>query len=416
MNSKFLRRRAPYVVPLVICILLVPAAWGGAKYKVLHDFGTGKDGAAPDGPLLFDGKKNLYGNTSGGGTGSCGGYGCGTVFELSPRPNGIWREKVLHDFAAGDDGALPWGGLVRDKKGDLYGTLIGDNGLGGSGVFELIPGRAGWSNALIYTQGAGPGLVIDSSGNLYGAMGSGQHKYGAIAELSPSSMGWTYTALYSFCVFQCGFSPPAPPVWDGKGNLFGTTTFGGITQPPCYDSRGCGIAFEMTPSKDGTWAYHILHRFGSYATDGLAPYGGLVMDTSGNFYGTTIGGGAHGDGTVFKIVFTHGQWKKTTVYDFPPNCAEGCGPGTTLVFDKAGNLYGSDGGGLENCGGYPCGEVFKLTPQKNGRWKYTALYKFTGGTDGAGPNDVIVDDKAYIFGTTFSGGRYNAGVAFEITP
>jgi uncharacterized repeat protein (TIGR03803 family) len=172
----------------------------------------------------------------------------------------------------------------------------------------------------------------------------------------------------------------------------------------------------MTPNKDGAWAYHILHRFGSYATDGLAPYGGLVMDASGNFYGTTIGGGAHGDGTVFKIAFMHGQWKKTTVYDFPPNCAEGCGPGTTLVFDKAGNLYGSDGGGLENCGGYPCGEVFKLTPQENGQWKYTALYKFTGGADGAGPNDVIVDDKGNIFGTTFSGGKYNFGVAFEITP
>ena len=137
------------------------------------------------------------------------------------------------------------------------------------------------------------------------------------------------------------------------------------------------------------------------------------MDASGNFYGMTIGGGVHGEGTVYKLAFTGGKWKQTTVYNFPSSCADGCGPGGTPVFDKAGNLYGTDAGGLQNCGGYTCGEVFKLAPRKNGTWKYTALYKFTGGSDGAGPNDVIVDDKGNIFGTTFSGGTYQAGVAFE---
>ena len=142
MSFKFRRTRATFVALAVIGILLVPAAWGGPKYKVIHDFGGGKDGAVPDGALLLDGKKNLYGNTSSGGTGSCGGYDCGTVFELSLRLNGTWREKVLHDFTAGNDGAIPWGGLVLDGKGNLYGTLIGDNGLGGSGIFESALGRA----------------------------------------------------------------------------------------------------------------------------------------------------------------------------------------------------------------------------------------------------------------------------------
>lgn len=416
MSFKFRRTRATFVALAVIGILLVPAAWGGPKYKVIHDFGGGKDGAVPDGALLLDGKKNLYGNTSSGGTGSCGGYDCGTVFELSLRLNGTWREKVLHDFTAGNDGAIPWGGLVLDGKGNLYGTLIGDNGLGGSGIFELSPRQGGWSNALIYTEGAGPGLLMDDLGNLYGEIGSGNYfGIGAIGELSHSYKGWAYSDLANFNP-TVGYAPPAPPVWDGNGNLFGTTTFGGVTKPPCYNSDGCGIAFEMTPNQNGTWTYHILHRFGSYSTDGLAPYGGLVMDASGNFYGMTIGGGVHGEGTVYKLAFTGGKWKQTTVYNFPSSCADGCGPGGTPVFDKAGNLYGTDAGGLQNCGGYTCGEVFKLAPRKNGTWKYTALYKFTGGSDGAGPNDVIVDDKGNIFGTTFSGGTYQAGVAFEIAP
>jgi uncharacterized repeat protein (TIGR03803 family) len=415
MNPKFLRTRATYIVPVVLCVLLVSSAWGGPKYKVLHDFGAGNDGAVPDGSLLFDARKNLYGNTSGGGTGGCS-YGCGTVFELRAQADGTWKEAVLHNFTAGSYGAFPWGGLRFDGSDNLYGTMSGYGSFAAGGVFEITQGNDGWAYAILYTQGAGPGLLMDRQGNLYGEIGPGNYfGIGAIGELSPRSEGWAYTDLANFNP-TVGYDAPAPPVWDGKGNLFGTTTFGGITKPPCYDSRGCGIAFEMTPSKDGTWAYHILHRFGSYATDGLAPYGGLLMDASGNFYGMTNGGGVHGDGTVYKLTLTGGHWKKTTVYDFPPNCADGCGPGGELVFDKAGNLYGTDGGGLQNCGGYTCGEVFKLTPQENGKWKYTALHKFTGGADGAGPNDVIVDDKGSIFGTTFRGGKYGFGVAFEITP
>jgi uncharacterized repeat protein (TIGR03803 family) len=333
-----------------------------------------------------------------------------------PQADGTWKEGVLHSFTAGSYGAFPSGGPIFDGSHNLYGTMSGYGSFAAGGVFEISQGNDGWAYAILYAQGAGPGLLMDELGNLYGAMGPGEHKYGAIAELSHNSKGWTYRALYSFCVFVCGYSPPAPPVWDGNGNLFGTTTFGGITKPPCYNSDGCGIAFEMTRNGDGTWTYHILHRFGSYNTDGLAPDGGLVMDASGIFYGMTNGGGVNGQGTVYKLAFTGGKWKQTIVYNFPPNCANGCGPGGTPVFDKAGNLYGTDAGGLQNCGGYTCGEVFKLAPQKNGTWKYTALYKFTGGADGAGPNDVIVDDKGNIFGTTFSGGTYQAGVAFEITP
>jgi hypothetical protein len=170
----------------------------------------------------------------------------------------------------------------------------------------------------------------------------------------------------------------------------------------------------MTAKGNGTWTYHILHRFASFPSDGQTPSGGLVLDTSGDLYGDAALGGVHGNGTVFKFTPASGHWKQTVLYDFP-NCADGCFPFGTLVFDKAGNLYGAASGGLADCGGYTCGVIFKLTPQSGGHWKYSVLHKFNG-ADGDFPWGVIVDGKGNVFGTTENGGTYNAGVAFEITP
>jgi hypothetical protein len=172
----------------------------------------------------------------------------------------------------------------------------------------------------------------------------------------------------------------------------------------------------MTPNSNGTWMYRVLHRFAAFPNDGRYPYAGLLVDKSGVVYGATYLGGPLGNGTVFKLSrSSKGQWKQTVLYDFP-NCANGCGPDTSLVFDKAGNLYGTGGGGNTVCGGggYYCGVVFKLTPQAKGKWKYSALHKFNS-TDGAGASGVIVDGKGNLFGTTITGGTHNFGVAFEIT-
>jgi hypothetical protein len=399
--------------------LLASSALGASKYKVLHNFGSSNDGSVPFGPLHLDKMGNLYGVTGTGGTGHCSDYGCGTVFELKHRANGTWKEAILHSFTAGSDGAIPWGGLIFDDDGNLYGTMQGDNGLGGSGIFELSPSSHGWTHTVIYTDGAGPGLLIDKGGNLYGEMGPGQSNYyGAIAELSPGSNGWSYTELYSFCGQQhCadGYNLAAPPTWDDKGNLYGATVDGGNGPPQCTVFGGCGVIFNMTPNQDGTWAYHILHRFASYPSDGQSPNGGLAMDASGNLYGDTVYGGKHNQGRVFELTFSGGHWKETTLYDFP-NCADGCYPAGTPAFDKAGNLYATASGGLADCGGYTCGVVFKLTPQQNGKWKYSVVYKLHG-TDGDSlPYGVIVDGKGNLFGTTSAGGTYNSGVAFEITP
>lgn len=400
--------------------LLPTHSQAATKFKLLHTFGAPGDGAVPNGSLVLDSNGNLYGVTNGGPSK----YGNGTVYELKHLPNGGWKQTILHSFGDGSDGAGPQGALVFDNSHNLYGTLFGDADTSW-GVFKLSPGESNWTNTVIYSDAAGPGLLIDTSSNLYGNMAPGQYGYAAIGELSPGSSGWNYDPIYSFCAQQpCtdGWGPWAPPIWDGHGNIFGTTYNGGNGTQLCWlHEDGCGVIFEMTPNGDGTWTYHVLYRFASYKDDGQSPAAGLVMDSAGNFYGTTaLGGpygralGGYGNGTLFKLSFTNGKWKKTDLYDFP-KCSEGCSPGWEMVFDKAGNLYGTAGGGVPDCGGYQCGVVYKLSPQKNGKWKYSVLHKLTA-SEGENPWGLAIDSKGNLYGTTFMFGKYYAGTAFEITP
>jgi uncharacterized repeat protein (TIGR03803 family) len=392
--------------------VLVPAAQGGSKFKVLHDFGMGGDGVLPYGPLLVGKRGSLYGVTIDGGTGKCSDYGCGTVFELTLGKAG-WSETVLHNFVF-SEGTGPNGSLALDSEGNLYGTTTSGGPDDVGTVYELSPTSDGWTLGTIYPSGSRVGLVSDKAGDLYGFLGTGSHQAGAIAELSPGSGGWAYAALYSFCSQNhCddGFGPADALSWDAKGNLYGTTYHGG---------DGYGVAFELRRATDpatgsAAWTYHVLHRFGSYKNDGQNPDGGLVVDASGNAYGVAALGGVHGTGTVFELTpSSAGDWKQTVLYDFP-DCANGCLPGGTLAFDKAGNLYGAASGGIADCGGYACGVVFKLAPQTGGRWRYSVLHKFDG-ADGEFPYGVTSDDKGNLFGVTTNGGTYNEGVAFEITP
>ncbi len=414
LRKKILIRR---VLTFALAMMSASPALGADGYKVLHEFGASLDGSVPSGPLLLDGKGWLYGNTYDGGTGKCSDYGCGITFGLQPQAHGEWKEVVLHEFTGGKDGAAPFGNVVADKSGNLYSTMSGAV-IGQGAVFELSPGDGKWALSLVYGPYFGPGLVLDNAGNLYGSLGRGDLGAGAIGELSPGTNGWTYTQLYSFCSPKGGC--PDGDVsyfalsWDAHGNLYGTTLQGGNVPPKCPGSAGCGVAFQMTPNPDGSWSYHVMHRFANSPTDGQYPDGGLVVDSSGNAYGVAGEGGVNKQGTVFKMTpAPGGHWKQTVLYDFP-DCAEGCFPDQTLVFDKQGNLYGVSSGGLQDCG-YTCGVVFKLTPQKNGAWTYSVLHKFTG-KDGAFPWGLTIDDKGSLFGATESGGTYNRGVAFEITP
>lgn len=177
-------------------------------------------------------------------------------------------------------------------------------------------------------------------------------------------------------------------------------------------SSSCGVVYELSPEAGGRWKEHILHQF--HGKDGQFPGSGtLAMDALGNLYGTTVNGGTY-LGVVFKLAPERGgRWKETVLYRFLQGIS-GSGPGGSVVRDKAGNLYGTTiYGGSPNC---DCGVVYKLAPTKSGKWKYTVLHTFVG-SDGAQPDaNLILDDEGNLYGTAATGGQYGDGVAFELTP
>jgi len=407
--------------------------------KVLHNFDSnGKDGSVPEASLIFDSAGNLYGTTSNGGT-----HGSGTVFEMMPKAGGGWTETVLHDFYNdGKDGSLPAAGLILDAAGNLYGTTELGGGIGSTclcgTVFELSPkaGR-GWTEKLLHSfsqngkDGYEPlaGLILDATGNLYGTTSSGGvYGHGTVFEVSPAAgEKWTEKVVYSFCSQSgCGDGdePIGGLIFDPAGNLYGTTVTGGTG---VCNNHGCGNVFELTPKAGGGWTETSLYSFCSQAlcSDGEFPEAGLSLDASGNLYGTTVqGGGVSGWGTVFEISpSVGGGWTEEVLYDFclQSGCADGGEPTAGLIFDGAGNLYSTTTyGGF--CGGeFSCaGTVFELTPVAGGGWAETVLHPFSGANSdrgGAAPSTSLVFDKVgNLYGTTSTGGAYDAGVVFEVTP
>lgn len=267
--------------------------------------------AFPESEVLFDGSGNLYGTAYTGGTLFGGGNGCypscGGVYEMSPS-NGSWTESVIYNFTGyqyGDDGANPIGGLIFDKAGNLYGTTstYGDCGFGI--IFELAPSAGSWKEHLLHdicggTDGAAPSssLIMDEAGNMYGATPGDYPGYGSqrgsAFMLMPSNGGWEYSLLYTFPEY--GGGPAGSLVMDGAGNLYGTTITGG--QVGC-GSYGCGTIFKLSPSNGG-WTYTELYDF-TGGSDGASPHSNLVIDSSGNLYGTASAGGQYGYGVIFEI-------------------------------------------------------------------------------------------------------------------
>jgi uncharacterized repeat protein (TIGR03803 family) len=278
---------------------LTKATNGTFSCSVIHHF-NGNEGT-PNGDLTWDSAGNLYGTTFEDSTGFDG-----EVFEFSPQPNGSWKETVLYSFNYSNGVSGPIAGVIFDSRGNLYGPGYFGGSAGFGGVYELSPQANGsWTYTVVYnftSANNGPPysrLTFDADGNLYGtANQAGPLFVGEVFKLTPASSGqWKETTIHTFNSGSDGAYPGGTLVFDAKGNLYGTTANGGLG---CSKSL-CGTVFKLTPQSGGTWKETILHQFES-ATDGSQPQQGLLLDSSGNLYGTTFyGGGRYGYGAVFKI-------------------------------------------------------------------------------------------------------------------
>jgi uncharacterized repeat protein (TIGR03803 family) len=373
-----------------------------AGETVLHNFNAG-DGSLPVGGLISDAAGNLYGTTTMGGV-----YSEGTVFELQPKPKGGWAEKVLYSFNSnGIDGTQPYSSLVFDKAGNLYGTTNSGGTYGVGTVFELTPtSRGSWKETILYNfsstrDGTGPqaSVVFDSSGNLYGTTPyGGLYSHGTVFELTPTATGPWTETILHDFHFLDGQNPYAAVIMDAAGNLYGTTAYGG--------AHNSGTVLEVSPQGDGQWNESVLFSL-SDQTVGSNSFASLIFDTAGNLYGTT-----YGDLNFFGAVFelspqAGGQWTATYL-------GSGGDPYGGLVMDTAGNIYGTGNGGYD---GFPQGEVFKLSPKRGGGWVQTVLHQFSqNGKDGYNPLcNIILDKSNNIYGVTYQGGLNDTGVVFEIT-
>jgi len=273
---------------------------------VLHRFQGPPDRQNPSyGALVFDRSGTAYGATPFGGNQSgCSRGSCGTVYKLT-ESGGRWTETVLYSFAGDSDGAQPYGGVMFDNSGNLFGTTY---------------------------QG-------------------GQYGLGTVFKLTPSNGGWTKTILYQFTGGQDGGQPASALVRDSAGNFYGSTTTGGA-------GGVGGTVFEISPS-GGSWNFAVLHAFGS----GVGPFAPLTMDAAGNLYGTANQAGMYAFGLVFELSPSGSGWTYTVLHNFTGGVDGGL-PMSPVLIAPDGALYGTayEGGNLRRCGNSGCGVVWQITP------------------------------------------------------
>jgi uncharacterized repeat protein (TIGR03803 family) len=308
---------------------------------VLYNFTGGSDGGDPAYTVNADGAGNFYGTTFGGGLGQ-GFDGHGTVFELSPNGVGGWNETVLYAFTGGADGGQPaYSGLIFDRVGNLYGTACCGGANGHGVVFELSLVGNSWTETVLYsftdgTDGASPfgSLIMDTAGNLYGTtLEGGVGEHGIVFELSPSGSGWTEQVISDVSPTYFGGS-----TLDAHGNIFG-----GVMQ-------GSKVG-ELRPNGRGGWNPTLIHTFTGAPNDGSDAQGTVVLDRAGNLYGTTSAGGTENYGTVYMLSpEKNGTWTAKILYSFKGG-TDGNSPAAGVVLDAAGNIYGvTESGGQYGLG------------------------------------------------------------------
>jgi uncharacterized repeat protein (TIGR03803 family) len=331
---------------------LYGVTWGGGSFgtgtvfelrengeeKVLYNFTGGSDGANPYSGLILDADGNLYGTTSGGGA-----DGFGTVFKLSKGG----KEEVLHGFESGADGANPEGSLTMDADGNLYGTTFAGGASGTGAVFRVTKGG---EESILYsfaggTDGANPvaGLTFSSKGDLFGTTSAGgTYGDGTVFLVAPSKSGWKETVVHNFALQSDGGVPYAGLVLDHSGNLYGAATEGGDG-----GSSGGGIVFELSASGSG-WTFQVLSDLAGWGISGT--FRNVLLDASGNIYATTHCDGSSDAGTVYELVPSEGSWNYSQLYAFTGG-TDGLYSFSNLVLDSAGNLYGTTAYGGANGSG-----------------------------------------------------------------
>jgi uncharacterized repeat protein (TIGR03803 family) len=329
-------------------------------------------------------------------------------------------ERIIFAFPTnGSGGSVPAGGLISDAAGNLYGVTAAGGAYKWGGIFRLALENGAWTEALLYSfkGGAADGsqpesaLLLDTSGNLYGTTsGGGPSNDGTVFKLAPDGQGgWTETILHAFSGKDGRWPITAPLVADAKGNLYG------VTEGACYYGCVNGTLFELSPQQNGSWSFRVLHRF----VQSAIPLSGVILDKAGNLYGTTQYDGAinciagSGCGTVYKLARVGTSWKFSSIHVF--HYGDGAYPEANLVMDSAGNLYGTTNGGG---GTYNGGVAFKLSPTKTG-WTETVLYVFGAPGDGSHPSSLVFDTHGNLFGSvpssTDANDQFQNGYVFRLS-
>ena len=398
----------------LVALVFSPMA-SSQTYQPIHRF-MGSDGEHPHAGLTMDAAGRLYGTTFEGGS-----RDYGTVFRLTRAGSG-WVLNTLYSFQNFNDGFAPSARVIFGPDGALYGTTyLGGSSNCGDGcgtVFRLQPPLSvcktvlcPWTKTILHTfggtrqgnDGRNPlgDLVFDQQGNLYGATnGGGQYDVGVVYELSRSGNSWTESILHSFTILFG--NPVSGLTFDRDGNLYGTAQ-----RVPNY----YGGVYRLVPSGTG-WTEEDLYKFRG-GDDGGFPLAGVILDDAGNLYGSTNSLGPHGGGTVFELSPADGGWLFLLLYGFFGNG----GPTADLMFDPAGNLYGTTAGD----GPFQLGSIFELTPGSGG-WTYLSLYDFSDAGVAAYPDsNVVRDANGNLYGTNVQGyGTFfcsgGCGGVWEITP
>ncbi len=379
------RAYAPAFIFILVVTHWIHPPFAIAQETMLYSF-SGTTGMSPGGGVIRDKEGNLYGTAASGGSSNAG-----VIFELARNSDGTWTESTLYEFGGAPDGAYPGAPLVFDSNGNLFGTTAS----GGMGSCSL--GSLGCGNVFK--------LIRNSTGR-----------------------GWTEQVIYNFSGGSDGVVPASKLVFDGQGNLYGTTFQGGMSSAciPDYGYPGCGTVFELSPNTDGSWSESIVYRFQG-GLDGMFP-SAVTPDGSTDLVGVSQGGlscneyvSDLGCGTIFRLHRTSSGWVKSTPYRFKGGMA-GFSPEGRLAVDASGAVYGTtQNGGVETTPeGY--GTVFLLTPLPAGSWTGSVLYRFTGLLDGCYPTEgVTLDSAGNVYGEAIGCGSSTAGsdpggTVFKLTP